>query len=51
MDDVEQLRLLLKKYLEVKIESHQSTCDTRLRVSILFDGEDISECYTIFMNE
>ena len=51
MDDVEQLKLMLKKYLEVKIENQQSTCDTQLRVSILFDGEEISDCYTVFMNE
>lgn len=51
MDDVEQLKLMLKKYLEVRIESQQSTCDTQLRVSVLFDGEEIGECYTVFMND
>lgn len=51
MDEKEQLKLMLKKYLEVKVESQQSACDTSLRVSVLFDGEEISECYTVFMNE
>jgi hypothetical protein len=51
MDDVEQLKLLLKKYLEVSVQSMQSTVDTLIQVEVLFDGEVISASQTQFMND
>lgn len=51
MNEKEQLRLMLKKYLEVKVGSVQSTVDTCLQVEILFDGEIISVSQTQLMND
>lgn len=51
LDEKEQLKLMLKKYLEVKVDSVQSTVDTCLQVEILFDGEIISTSQTQFMND
>lgn len=44
MDDVEQLKLMLKKYLEVKTTStggYSRIIPARVEVVILFDGEEI----------
>ena len=45
MDDVEQLKLMLKKYLTVKIISESEGGDTYIYTKILFDDEIISEDY------
>jgi hypothetical protein len=46
MDDVEQLKLLLKKYLEVKVNVEETGAgDTKVEVTLLFDGEEIDSDY------
>lgn len=43
MDDVEQLKILLKKYLEVKIEVDDKFSGySDIAVTLIFDGEVIS---------
>jgi hypothetical protein len=44
MDDVEQLKLMLKKYLEVMVDTHLTASGhTKVEVVISFDGEEITK--------
>lgn len=42
MDEKEQLKLMLKKYLEVRLDSNtDEDGDIKIGVTIFFDGEEI----------
>jgi len=42
LDEKEQLKLMLKKYLEVKVETGAlGSGQTKVEVTLLFDGEEI----------
>lgn len=50
MDDVEQLKMLLKKYLEVRLDANtDGDGDVKIEVKIFFDGEEIDSDYDYIM--
>ena len=41
MDEVEQLKLLLKKYLTLDFERYNNSWESGFEVRVLFDGDEI----------
>lgn len=47
MDEKEQLKLMLKKYLEIKVDTTEDyDGDTKVEVTLLFDDEEIYTSYS-----
>lgn len=51
MDEKEQLKLMLKKYLEVRLDTNtDSDGDVKVEIKVFFDGEEIDSVYSYIMN-